>query len=67
MAKRDYLAGKRVVVFGFGRQGAALARWLPSIGAEVLVTDSRSAKALKLRGEIIRACASISGGIPMRS
>ncbi len=49
MAKRDFLAGKRVVVFGFGRQGVALARWLPSIGAEVVVTDSRSAKALNLR------------------
>ena len=49
MTERDYLAGKRVVIFGFGRQGAALARWLPSIGAEVVVTDSRSAKALNLR------------------
>ena len=49
MAERDPLAGKRVVVFGFGRQGTALARWLPTIGAEVVVTDSRSAKSLGLR------------------
>lgn len=49
MAQRDPLAGKRVVVFGFGRQGTALARWLPTVGAEVVVTDSRSAKALGLR------------------
>ena len=49
MAGRDDLAGKRVVVFGFGRQGAALARWLPSVGAETVVTDSRSAKELGLR------------------
>ena len=49
MAGRDPLAGKRVVIFGFGRQGAALARWLPSIGAEAVVTDSRSAKELGLR------------------
>lgn len=49
MAERDFLAGKKVVVFGFGRQGKALARWLPTVGAEVAVTDSRSAKELDLR------------------
>ncbi len=49
MASKDHLSGKRVVVFGFGRQGRALARWLPTVGAEVVVTDSRSARQLKLR------------------
>ena len=49
MAQRDPLAGKRIVVFGFGRQGTALARWLPTVDADVVVTDSRSAKALGLR------------------
>ena len=49
MTERDYLAGKKVVVFGFGRQGKALARWLPNVGADVTVTDSRSAKELGLR------------------
>jgi UDP-N-acetylmuramoylalanine--D-glutamate ligase len=49
MAQRDYLDGKRVVIFGFGRQGQALARWLPTIGAKVIVTDSRSAEQLGLR------------------
>ena len=49
MVGRDALAGKKVVVFGFGRQGRALARWLPTVGAEVAVTDSRSAKELGLR------------------
>ena len=49
MVGRDSLAGKKVVVFGFGRQGKALARWLPTVGAEVAVTDSRSAKELGLR------------------
>lgn len=49
MASRDFLARKRVVVFGFGRQGRALARWLPTIGAEAIVTDRRSAKELGLR------------------
>jgi len=37
----DELSGKRVVVMGFARQGQALARWLPAIGARVTVTDAR--------------------------
>ena len=49
MSRPDYLAGKRVVVFGFGRQGRALARWLPTVGAEVVVTDQRSAGELGIR------------------
>ena len=49
MAGQDYLAGKRVAIFGFGRQGRALARWLPTLGAEVVVTDSRSATQLGIR------------------
>lgn len=49
MAQRDYLDGKRVVIFGFGRQGQALARWLPTIGAKVVVTDSRTAEQIGLR------------------
>ena len=49
MAGRDYLAGKRVLIVGFGRQGRALAGWLPTAGAEVVVTDSRSAKELGIR------------------
>ena len=49
MAKRDHLAGKRVVIFGFGRQGKALARWLPTVGADVVVTDHRTGRELGLR------------------
>ena len=37
----DSLRGKHVIVMGFARQGRALARWLPSIGARVTVTDRR--------------------------
>ncbi len=37
----DPLAGKTVVILGFARQGQALARWLPSIGAQVVVSDTR--------------------------
>ena len=49
MSARDFLSGKRVVVVGFGRQGRALARWLPTVGAEAVVTDSRSARELGVR------------------
>lgn len=39
----DVLSGKRVLVLGFARQGQALARWLPTLGAAVVVNDSRPA------------------------
>ncbi len=64
MANRDQLAGKRVVIFGFGRQGAALARWLPTVGAEVVVTDSRSAKQLNLRRRDYPGARFFLGGHP---
>jgi len=48
MATAEYLEGKRVVVFGFGRQGKALARWLPTVGARVTVTDHRDKSTLGL-------------------
>ncbi len=38
----DPLAGKTVVVLGFARQGQALARWLPGVGARVVVSDTRT-------------------------
>ena len=44
--KLDKLYGKKVAVLGFARQGKALARWLPTIGARVLVSDTRSAEKL---------------------
>jgi UDP-N-acetylmuramoylalanine--D-glutamate ligase len=37
----DELNGRRVIVLGFGRQGRALARWLPTVGTSVVVTDNR--------------------------
>src|SRR5438874_2273773 len=37
----DPLAEKTVVVLGFARQGQALARWLPTVGAKVVVSDTR--------------------------
>ncbi len=44
----DSLSGKRVGVIGFARQGKALARWLPTTGASVIVADGKTAEALKL-------------------
>jgi UDP-N-acetylmuramoylalanine--D-glutamate ligase len=44
----DPLSGKRVGVIGFARQGKALARWLPTIGAQVAMTDGKTAEALSL-------------------
>ncbi len=35
----DPLHRKKVLVLGFGRQGRALARWLPTVGASVIVSD----------------------------
>lgn len=46
MLQRDPLYNKRVLVVGFARQGRALARWLPSIGAKTIVTDAKTADEL---------------------
>jgi len=40
-SKTDKLYGKKVAVLGFARQGKALARWLPTVGARVLISDMR--------------------------
>ncbi len=42
----DLLEGRRVLVLGFGRQGQALARWLPTVGATPVVTDAKDAESL---------------------
>ncbi|QPC81929.1 UDP-N-acetylmuramoyl-L-alanine--D-glutamate ligase [Phototrophicus methaneseepsis] len=42
------LNGKHVIVLGFGRQGRALARWLPTQGAHVTVSDRRTSEQLLL-------------------
>lgn len=48
MQTKDPLSGKRVLILGFGRQGKALARWLPKVGATVVVNDSRTEETLNL-------------------
>jgi UDP-N-acetylmuramoylalanine--D-glutamate ligase len=42
----DPLAGKQVVVLGVARQGQALGRWLPTVGARVTLSDQRPAEQL---------------------
>ena len=37
----DPLSGAHVVVLGLGRQGQALGRWLPTVGARVTLSDAR--------------------------
>jgi UDP-N-acetylmuramoylalanine--D-glutamate ligase len=37
----DLLARRQVLIIGFARQGQALARWLPTLGAHVTVNDRR--------------------------
>ena len=43
---KDALAGKRLVILGLARQGKALARFAVAQGAEVIVSDLRSAETL---------------------
>jgi len=42
----DELTGKRVVIIGLARQGAALARFAAGVGADVIVSDLRPADRL---------------------
>ncbi len=43
MTGNGRLKRKKVLVIGFARQGQALARWLPMVGAYPVVTDTRTA------------------------
>ncbi|MCC7209396.1 MAG: UDP-N-acetylmuramoyl-L-alanine--D-glutamate ligase [Anaerolineae bacterium] len=42
MTEQDPLRGKTAVILGFARQGQALARFLPKVGARVIVSDKRN-------------------------
>ena len=44
-------SGKRVLILGAARQGLALARWLSIHGAQVTLSDSRSADELRIARE----------------
>ena len=45
-AQLDPLNAQHVIVLGIARQGKALARWLPSVGARVTLSDRRTADQL---------------------
>lgn len=63
-ARRDALRGKTVVVLGFARQGRALARWLPSVGARAIVSDTRTAEQLDLDPSNYPNCEFVLGEHP---
>jgi len=44
----DILNGRTVIIVGFQRQGQALARWLPTVGARPVVTDTKTAAQLDI-------------------
>lgn len=58
------LKHKNVLILGFGRQGRALARWLPKQGANVTVNDSRTADDLRVRQSDYRGVRLILGRHP---
>ncbi|MBK9746248.1 MAG: UDP-N-acetylmuramoyl-L-alanine--D-glutamate ligase [Chloroflexi bacterium] len=60
----DPLNGKCVVVLGFARQGQALARWLPTVGARVVVSDSKTAEQLNLNPSDYPSVEFVLGGHP---
>ncbi len=46
LSMTDPLSGQHVVVLGLARQGKALGRWLPTLGARVTLSDARRADQL---------------------
>jgi len=60
----DPLHNQRVAVLGFARQGRSLARWLPTIGAQVRVSDDKSAAQLNLNPEEYPGVEFMLGGQP---
>lgn len=62
--KVDRLYGKKVAVLGFARQGKSLARWLPTVGARVLVSDTRTAEQLAAETAAFPDVEFVLGGHP---
>jgi len=60
----DPLNGKCVVVLGFARQGKALARWLPTVGARVVVSDGKTAEELHINLSDYPSVEFVLGGHP---
>jgi UDP-N-acetylmuramoylalanine--D-glutamate ligase len=64
MIHPDPLSDKRIAVLGFARQGRALARWLPMVGAQVVVSDNRSAELLQAETAAFPDVEFVLGGHP---
>ncbi|MCL4246848.1 MAG: UDP-N-acetylmuramoyl-L-alanine--D-glutamate ligase [Anaerolineae bacterium] len=60
----DPLHNQRVAILGFARQGKALARWLPTVGAHVRVSDDKSASQLNLNPDEYPGVEFMLGGQP---
>ncbi|MCS7070743.1 MAG: hypothetical protein NZM00_04505, partial [Anaerolinea sp.] len=60
----DPLSGQRVAVLGFARQGQALARWLPTVGAQVVVSDGKTADVLGVVLDAYPGVEFVLGGHP---
>jgi UDP-N-acetylmuramoylalanine--D-glutamate ligase len=60
----DPLQGKLVAVLGFARQGKSLARWLPTIGARVRVSDDKTAAQLGIQPDDYPGVEFMLGGQP---
>lgn len=60
----DPLHGKTVVVLGFARQGKALARWLPTVGAHAVISDTRMAEQIASETALYPDVEFVFGGHP---
>lgn len=60
----DPLNGKLVAVLGFARQGKSLARWLPTVGARVRVSDDKTAAQLGINMDDYLGVEFMLGGQP---
>lgn len=61
----DPLHNKTVVILGFARQGRALARWLPTIGARAIVSDARPADEIRVNPAEFPGVEFVFGGHPI--
>lgn len=64
-SRTDLLNGKRVLIIGFARQGQAVARWLPTVGAVPVVTDAKTADQLGIDPDDFPAARFYLGGSPV--
>ena len=61
----DPLHAQTVLVLGFARQGRALARWLPTLGARVIVSDAKARESLQFSESDYPGVEFVFGGHPL--